>query len=174
MRDDWDRYFLNITREVAGRSTCLRVRYGAIIVDKNHKIVSTGYNGAPSGMISCDERGYCIKDKYNISHGKKTYDICYSVHAEMNALIQAGRKSQYADLYLYGMDAKGIYSLSVSPCYICVRLICNAGIDNVITFDSNVFIGGEDRIKKVSAKDLAFKECEVDIIQRIKKFREDK
>ena len=68
MRMDWNDYFLNIAREVGKRSTCVRVHYGAVIV-KNNIILSTGYNGAPRNMKSCDQYDYCIKDKYGISHG---------------------------------------------------------------------------------------------------------
>lgn len=161
-RPDWDIYFLNIAKDIASRSTCLRTKYGAVIV-KDRKIISTGYNGAPSGIISCDQRGKCIKDVYSIPHGKKTYDLCYSVHAEINALIQAGERSVHADLYLYGIDSMGIDIFAV-PCYMCIRVIRNARIREIVSLDNKAVV-------RSSVEGLAIKECAYDIIQRIELYK---
>ena len=85
MRITWDEYFSNIVHQVKLRSTCFRRQVGAVIV-KNNKIISTGYNGVPRGLEHCKT---CVKDELNLEHGKD-YELCNSVHAEMNCLMQAG------------------------------------------------------------------------------------
>ncbi len=86
-RPSWDNYFLELASVVATRATCLRRKYGAVIV-KDHRVVSTGYNGAPSGRTDCLERNYCWRKMNNIPHGTG-YENCKSVHAEVNAIIRA-------------------------------------------------------------------------------------
>ena len=85
-----DKYYLNIADAVLDRSTCLRRKYGAIIV-KNDEILSTGYNGAPRGRVNCSELGYCNREQLNIPSGQR-YELCRSVHAEANAIISAARR----------------------------------------------------------------------------------
>lgn len=131
-RIDKVNYYLDIAETVCERSTCGRRRYGAIIV-RNDEIVSTGYNGAPRGRENCIDLGYCLREKLNIPHGER-YELCRSVHAEMNAVISAAR-SECIDgtLYLAGKDAKtGRYLDSVAPCSMCRRVIINAGIKKVV------------------------------------------
>ena len=131
-RIDKVNYYLDIAETVCERSTCGRRRYGAIIV-RNDEIVSTGYNGAPRGRENCIDLGYCLREKLNIPHGER-YELCRSVHAEMNAVISAAR-SECIDgtLYLAGKDAKtGEYLDSVAPCSMCRRVIINAGIKRVV------------------------------------------
>ena len=82
-------YYLDIAETVSERSTCLRKRYGAIIV-KNDVIVSTGYNGAPRGRKNCSDIGSCMRDTLNIPRGER-YELCRSIHAEANAIIAAAR-----------------------------------------------------------------------------------
>ena len=84
-----DKYYLNIADAVLDRSTCLRRKYGAIIV-KNDEILSTGYNGAPRGRVNCSELGYCNREQLRIPSGQR-YELCRSVHAEANAIISAAR-----------------------------------------------------------------------------------
>lgn len=129
-------YYLDIAKSVSARSTCLRRRYGAIIV-KNDEIIATGYNGAPRGEENCCTIGECYRKENDIPHGTQ-YELCRSVHAEQNAIISAARKDMIgSDLYLYGEeDGKEIY---VWPCTICTRLIKNAGICWVITKDRVVY-----------------------------------
>lgn len=86
-RIDKENYYLDIAETVLERSTCLRRCYGAIIV-KNDEIVSTGYNGAPRGRKNCMDLGYCTREAMNIPSGQR-YELCRSVHAEMNAIISA-------------------------------------------------------------------------------------
>ncbi|HEX59258.1 MAG TPA: cytidine deaminase [Methanomicrobia archaeon] len=113
-----DEYFMEIAKVVAKRSTCLRRQIGAVIV-KNKIIVSTGYNGAPRGLPHCLDIG-CIRDELGIASGER-HEVCRGVHAEQNALIQAGRSAEGATLYV-----------NAYPCKICAKLIINAGIKRVV------------------------------------------
>jgi len=125
-------YYLNIAREVATRSTCLRRNFGAVIV-KNKQIMSTGYGGAPRETENCDEIGICVRQILGASKGEH-YEWCRAVHAEQNAIIHASRTNTMgATLYLVGLDytTKKIIS-DAEPCQICKRLIINAGINEVI------------------------------------------
>ena len=104
-RIDKENYYLDIAETVLERSTCLRRCYGAIIV-KNDEIVSTGYNGAPRGRKNCMDLGYCTREAMNVPSGER-YELCRSVHAEMNAIISAARRDTLgATLYLAGREAK--------------------------------------------------------------------
>jgi len=118
-RPSWDEYFSKIAEDVAKRSTCIRHKYGAVIVNDKHEIIATGYNGVIRGAPHCDEIG-CIKDKLNIKSGRG-HEICPAVHAEQNALIQAGKNSRGATMYV-----------NAFPCKICARLIVNSGIKKVV------------------------------------------
>ena len=102
-RRDKINYYLDIAETVSIRSTCLRRKYGAVIV-KDDEIVSTGYNGSPRGEINCCDTGYCQREKDNIPHGSN-YELCKSVHAEQNAIISASRKEMIGStLYLVGIE----------------------------------------------------------------------
>ena len=104
-RIDKENYYLDIAETVLERSTCMRRCYGAIIV-KNDEIVSTGYNGAPRGRKNCMDLGYCTREAMNVPSGER-YELCRSVHAEMNAIISAARRDTLgATLYLAGREAK--------------------------------------------------------------------
>lgn len=131
-RIDKENYYLDIAETVLERSTCLRRCYGAIIV-KNDEIVSTGYNGAPRGRKNCMDLGYCTREAMNVPSGER-YELCRSVHAEMNAIISAARRDTLgATLYLAGREAKsGELLHDATSCSMCRRLIINAGIDRVV------------------------------------------
>ncbi len=130
-----DHYYLNIAKEVSRRSTCLRRLYGAVIV-KNDQIISTGYAGAARGTINCSDTGICPRQQANIPRGER-YELCRSVHAEMNAIIHAARADMIdSTLYLTGLDANdGTIVEEARPCKICARLIINAGIKTVKVLD---------------------------------------
>lgn len=130
-RIDKKNYYLGIAEVVLERSTCLRRKYGAVIVN-NDEIVSTGYNGSPRGCTNCNEKGSCIREDLNVPRGTK-YELCASVHAEQNALLSASRKETIgADLYLVGKHAKDDSLITNSePCSLCKKLIINSGIENV-------------------------------------------
>ncbi|AZO95866.1 cytidine/deoxycytidylate deaminase family protein [Halocella sp. SP3-1] len=130
-RIDKKNYYLDIAEAVLERSTCLRRRYGAVIVN-NDEIISTGYNGSPRGCTNCNEKGSCIREELNIPRGTK-YELCASVHAEQNALLSASRRETLgADLYLVGKSVKDNNLIENSePCSLCKKLIINSGIVNV-------------------------------------------
>ena len=125
-------YYLDIAQTVLKRSTCLRKRYGAIIV-KNDVIVSTGYNGAPRGRANCIELGFCVREQLNIPRGER-YELCRALHAEQNAIINASRDQMLGStLYLVGEDSgTGELLTDVCSCAMCKRMIINAGIDRVL------------------------------------------
>ncbi|PWM64869.1 MAG: cytidine deaminase [Clostridiales bacterium] len=127
-----ENYYLDIAQTVAERSTCLRKKYGAIIV-KNDTIVSTGYVGAPRGRKNCSDICRCMRDEMNIPRGER-YEMCRSVHAEMNAIINASREQMLDGvMYLAGVDAKtGELVKNACCCMMCKRLVLNAGITKVI------------------------------------------
>ena len=130
-RRDKINYYLDIAETVLERATCLRRKFGAIIV-KNDEIVSTGYTGAPRGRANCVDLGYCTRDKLNVPKGQR-YELCRSVHAEANAIISASRNELIgATLYLACHDAKAdMIDGDVNSCSMCKRLIINAGIKTV-------------------------------------------
>ncbi len=125
-------YYLDIADAAQARSTCLRRRFGAIIV-KDDEIVSTGYNGAPRGRKNCTDMGYCAPNRLNVPAGER-YELCRSVHAEANAIISASRRDMIgATLYLVGRDAKtGELLHDTTSCSMCRRQIINAGIVKVV------------------------------------------
>lgn len=132
-----DLYYLNIADAISLRATCLRRRYGAVIV-KNDEIISSGYNGAPRGRCNCTDLGVCLRKSNNIPAGQR-YELCRSVHAECNAIISAHRDEMIgATLYLYGRDADSNEPLAVTePCAMCKRMIINAGITKVVAKDDS-------------------------------------
>lgn len=125
-------YYLDIADAVLERSTCLRRKYGAIIV-RSDEIISTGYNGAPRGRRNCSDLGGCTRESLHIPSGER-YELCRSVHAEANAIISASRRDMIgATLYLVGRDARTNELLSeASSCSMCKRQIINAGIERVV------------------------------------------
>jgi len=126
-----DQYYLDIADTVLERSTCLRRRYGAIIVS-NDEIVSTGYNGAPRGRQNCLDINYCTRETLKIPAGER-HELCRAVHAEMNAIISAARRDMIgATLYLSGRDAKSGDIIDAFPCTMCRRNIINSGISRVV------------------------------------------
>lgn len=131
-RIDKENYYLDIAETVLERSTCSRKHYGAIIV-RNDEIIATGYNGAPRGDANCCDVGTCWRIQNNIPHGER-YEMCVAVHAEMNAIISAARRDMIgSSLYLVGFD--GDKPIKAEPCAICAKLIKNAGIKEVITYE---------------------------------------
>ena len=134
-RRDKHNYYLDIADTVLQRGTCLRRNYGAIIV-KNDEIISTGYVGAPRKRMNCIDLGYCLRQKLNIARGQR-YELCRSVHSEVNAIISAPRRDMIgAALYLVGREAEdGRYICNADCCTMCKRVIINAGIETVIIRD---------------------------------------
>jgi dCMP deaminase len=119
-RPSWGTYFMNITNLVAERSTCTRRAVGAVLI-KDKRILSTGYNGAPTGLKHCRDVG-CLREQLGVESGKM-HELCRGIHAEQNAIIQAA---------YHGVSVKGavIYCTN-QPCSICARMIINAGIQKI-------------------------------------------
>lgn len=135
MRPGKDEYYLNIAKVVATRSTCLRRRYGAVIVN-NDQIVGTGYNGSPRGEQNCCDIGVCHREELNIPKGER-YELCVAIHAEDNAVMQAGReRTNGATIYIAGIEADGKLA-NPAPCKMCRRKLINAGITRVVGLDHN-------------------------------------
>ncbi len=128
-------YYLDIAETVSERSTCLRNRYGAIIV-KNDVIISTGYNGAPRGRKNCSDIGTCTREKLGIPRGER-YELCRSVHSEANAIISASRENMLgSSLYMCCTDpTTGEIVPGTNSCMMCKKLIINAGISKVYIRD---------------------------------------
>jgi len=123
-RPSWDEYFMEITRLVSSRSTCLRRRVGSVLVKDKH-VLATGYNGAPKGVTHCIESG-CLREEMGIPAGQR-HEICRGLHAEQNAIIQAAA---------HGVNISGadLYSTTM-PCVICAKMLINAGICRVLFRD---------------------------------------
>ena len=142
-RPSKETYYTDIAKVVATRSTCLRKRYGAIIV-KNDSIIATGYNNPPRGESHCSACTKCGNGK-----DTSTYIDCPAVHAEMNAIISANRNDMLgADLYLAGYDVKTGTAIECEawPCEICLRLIKNAGIERIINNKGVIYMRSDSGI----------------------------
>ena len=131
-RRDKINYYLDIAEAVAERATCLRKKYGTVIVN-NDQIISTGYAGAPRGRTNCCDLGYCMKKKYLPDTRHSGYDYCRAVHSEQNAMISASRDEMLGgQLYLVGYRTDSHeYEEGASPCLLCRKMIINAGIQKV-------------------------------------------
>jgi dCMP deaminase len=128
-----DEYYLGIAKEVSRRSTCFRRSIGAIII-RDDQIISTGYVGAPRKTRDSFEHGFCLRDKLNIPHGER-YELCRSVHAEQNAIINAARAGVGllgGDMYIYGSIYGKGEPIDAFPCFICKKMIINAGLNRII------------------------------------------
>jgi dCMP deaminase len=146
-RRDKTNYYLDLAEVVAQRGTCLRRKFGAVIV-KNDEVVSTGYAGAPRGRQNCSDMGVCIRSKLQIPRGER-YELCRSVHAEANAIISAARNQMLgATLYLCGVEVDtGDYVANSNSCSMCKRMIINSGITKVIVRDT------KDTYREVDVED---------------------
>ena len=134
-RPEWTEYFLDIAKAVGRRSTCLRRRYGAIIV-KDRIIISTGYNGAPRAEDNCIDTGICERERLHVPKGQN-YELCVAVHAEQNAIINADPvKMEGATIYIVGFNADGTLA-SGKPCLLCRRMLRNARLARVIYLETD-------------------------------------
>lgn len=122
--DKWDARFMEMAEVIASWASCYQKdrKIGAVIV-KNKRIVTTGYNGAPAGIKTCVERGECLRKKLGIASGTK-HEICYAIHAEQNAIIQAAKLGS-------SIDGATLYCTH-QPCVICAKMIVNSGITRVV------------------------------------------
>jgi dCMP deaminase len=144
-RPAWDDYFLDIVGIVANRATCIRRRVGAALV-RDRRILSTGYNGAPSGLRHCLEIG-CLRERMNVPSGER-HELCRGLHAEQNAIIQAA-------LHGVGVNGATLYCTN-HPCIICAKMIINAGIVRIV-------VGGDYRD---SLAEAMLEEANIEVIRR--------
>ena len=124
-RPSWDEYFMAIAEQVSGRSTCIRRHTGAVLV-KDKRILSTGYNGVPSGLAHCDVVG-CLRDQRNIPSGTQ-HELCRGIHAEQNAVVQAARHG-------IAIDGATVYCTH-QPCVLCAKILLNAGVVDIVYLDA--------------------------------------
>lgn len=140
--------YLNCAENFAYRSTCIKRKYGAVIV-KDDAVISTGYNGSPRGFENCCDIGECPRMKLGLHQGEG-YGMCRAIHAEANALLNCSREQTIgADLYLSSVNPDASLH-KAKPCPLCARTIIQAGIRNVILRQGD----GADNYITVPAKDL--------------------
>jgi dCMP deaminase len=120
-RPTWDEYFLQLARQAATRSTCMRRQVGAVLV-RDKRVLATGYNGAPRGVAHCLEVG-CLRDQLGIPSGERQ-ELCRAIHAEQNAIIQAA-------VHGVGIEGATLYT-TLHPCILCAKMIINAGITDIV------------------------------------------
>ena len=141
--------YLNCAEVFAYRSTCIKRKYGAVIV-KDDVVISTGYNGAPRGFENCCDLGECPRMERDMHQGDG-YGICRAVHAEANALLNCSRQQTIgADLYLTGVNPEDNTIHKAKPCPLCARMIIQAGIRNVYLRNGE----GENNYEVIQAEKL--------------------
>jgi dCMP deaminase len=124
-RPDWDQYFMEIAHQVARRTTCKRRAVGAVVV-KDKRILATGYNGVPQGIVHCLDKG-CLREQLGIPSGQQ-HELCRGLHGEQNAIIQAAKHG-------ISIDGAMVYS-TTQPCIICAKMLINAGIKELVFAES--------------------------------------
>ena len=122
--DKWDKRFMDMARLVSTWASCYQPerKIGCVIV-KNKRVVTTGYNGAPAGVKTCMERGECMRKKMGVASGTRA-ELCYAIHAEQNAIIQAAKLG-------VSIDGATLYCTH-QPCSVFAKMIINAGIRRVV------------------------------------------
>ncbi len=122
--DKWDKRFIELAETIGTWSSCFKEdrHIGAVIV-RNKRILTTGYNGAPAGIKSCKEKGECLRMKLGIQSGTRQ-ELCYAIHAEQNAIIQAAKMG-------VSIDGAILYCTHY-PCSICTKMIVNSGIIRLV------------------------------------------
>ena len=154
--------YLNCAEAFAYRSTCIKRKYGAVIV-KDDAVISTGYNGSPRGFENCCDIGICPRIPRGMHQGEG-YEICRAIHAEANALLNSSREQTLgADLYLASINPEDGSVHEAKPCPLCARMIIQAGIRNVI-----LRVGeGEDNFITIPAASLEwYKEADNDLSEK--------
>lgn len=119
-RPSWNQYFLQLARQAATRSTCLRRQVGAVIV-RDKRVLATGYNGAPRGIAHCLDVG-CLRDELGIPSAERV-ELCRAIHAEQNAIIQAA-------VHGVALDGATLYT-TLQPCVLCAKMLINCGIKEI-------------------------------------------
>lgn len=139
---------MEVTELVSKRSTCLRRSTGAIIV-KEKRILATGYNGPPQGLLHCDELGGCLRERLSIPSGER-HELCRAIHAEQNAIIQAAKLGT-------NIDGATLYVTNY-PCFICAKMLINAGIQKIVYKDGYPDKLAKDILEEAGIKVIKFKE----------------
>lgn len=143
--------YLNCAETFAYRSTCLKRKYGAVIV-KDDAVISTGYNGSPRGYANCCDVGQCPRMERRMHQGEG-YGICRAIHAEANALLNCSRQQTMgAVLYLTGINPSDNSIHRAKRCPLCARSIIQAGIEKVVLRTGD----GPDNYVVVKAGELAW------------------
>lgn len=141
---------MEVAQLVATWSSCKRRQVGAILV-QDRKIIATGYNGAPAGIVSCIERGECMREAANVASGTKQ-EYCYAVHAEQNVIAQAAKLGvpvNNATLYC-----------THHPCTICTRLLINSGIIRIVYTNDYPDTFSQHLLEQANIKTERFKNYE--------------
>ena len=160
-RPEKEDYYLNIAQVVSRRSTCLKVLIGAIIV-KEDQIIATGYVGAPRHTRSSLDHGFCLRRKLNIPSGTQ-YELCRSVHAEQNAIINSARAGVSllgGDMYIFGEERESAKTVFAFPCFICKKMIINAGLNRIVVSQP-----GTERYRIFTVADWAQEWRDQDILE---------
>lgn len=153
LRPTMQENLLDEARLKSKRATCLRKRYGALIV-RDNIVLSSGYNGAPSGIKDCLECGFCLREQLNVPSGTR-YELCKSVHAEQNAVINAavaGVSIKNGIMYLCGENFADNSLVDAEPCSMCARVIVNAKLEKLIArqSDDSVRIYSLDELREIA------------------------
>lgn len=157
-RPSKDQYYLDLARTVCMRGTCTKVEIGAVII-RDDQVVATGYVGSPRGTKSSQQHGFCLRKKLGIPSGHR-YEICRSVHAEQNAIINAARAGVSllgGDMYIYGRIQGKDNPIDAFPCFICKKMLINCGLKRVICSLSDggsIIFNVDDWVKEWSENDI--------------------
>ena len=119
-RPSWHEYFLQLARQAATRSTCLRRQVGAVLV-RDKRLLATGYNGAPRNTAHCLDVG-CLREQLGVPSGER-HELCRAIHAEQNAIIQAA-------VHGVGVDRAILYC-TTQPCILCAKMLINCGVTEI-------------------------------------------
>ena len=119
-RPSWHEYFLQLARQAATRSTCLRRQVGAVLV-RDKRLLATGYNGAPRNTAHCLDVG-CLREQMGIPSGERQ-ELCRAIHAEQNAIIQAAVNG-------VAIEGATLYT-TLQPCVLCAKMLINCGVTEI-------------------------------------------
>lgn len=146
MRPSWDEYFIDIVQVTSERSTCLRRKVGALLV-KDNRLLATGYNGVPKGLLHCEKTG-CMRLQMNVPSGER-HELCRGLHAEQNVIIQAA---------LYGVSvADATLYCTTKPCSICTKMLINAEIKRIVYLEEYQDDLADELLKGTSIRVMKFK-----------------
>ena len=123
-RPDWIETWLRVADVMADRSTCQKLHVGACLVNEKNHVVASGFNGAPRKQPHCDN---CIRIRRNIPSGEQ-YELCESIHAEMNCLLQAGQNAWGTKLFMVCKSPDSSVYYERYPCFMCSKFLYQNGV----------------------------------------------